>query len=332
MQYKDVQKPEIIKGFKLWENKLNGFTVAMVHYTADPYKDPDRKGKEWFKRERKGFPKAKWLKEYEIDSTTKSGSLIYGPEYCDFNDAHHFIKSFKIPEPYELLISLDFGQRNPTAGLVAIWTRNKKLYIIDEYYKPNIPSKSSKEMFEKFAVYMGRTEAQMRAMSIEDKRRLAMQVFSTRVIDPSTTAKNRVKRLGSGEEIEYSIIEEFWDNGWDFEPGNNDVSSGITRIREYFQIENNQSHLYVFADKCPNLCREIKNYRYKEFTELQGRTRNKSEDPVKKNDHGCDSLKYLIMTRPKTPKLLEKPKTKIQKDIENLLRPKIITNDWDVDN
>ena len=329
MQYKDVQKPEKIKGFKLWENEENGFTVAMVHYTADKYKDPDREGADWYARERKGFPKAKWMKEYEIDSTTKSGSLIYGPEYCDFNDAHHFIKSFKIQEPYELLISVDFGQRNPTAGLVAVWTRDKKLYIIDEYYVPNIPSKSSREMFEKFAVHMGKTSSEMRAMSIQDKRTLSMQVFSTRVIDPSTTAKNRTKKVTGGEEIEYSIIEEFWDNGWDFEPGHNDVTSGITRIREYFQIDKNQSHLYVFSDKCPNLCREIKNYRYKEYTELQGRSRNKSEEPVKKNDHAVDSLKYLIMTRPKTPQLVEKPLTKIQKDIRRLSKPRIIKNDWD---
>jgi len=329
MQFKDVKRPEKIKGMKVWENEHNGFTVVMTHYTADPDKDPDRNGAEWYKRERKGMPKAKWLKEYEIDSTTKSGELIYGSEYCDFNEAHHFIKSFKIQEPYELLISVDFGQRNPTAGLVAAWTRDKKLYIIDEYYKPNIPSKSSREMFEKFASHMGKTETEMKKMSIQDKRSLSMQIFSTRVIDPSTTHKNRTKKLTSGEEIEYSIIEEFWDNGWDFEPGQNDISAGITRIREYFQIENNQSHLYIFADKCPNLCREIKSYRYKEFTELQRRTRNKSEEPVKKADHSVDSIRYLIMTRPKTPQLREKPLTRIQKDIRSLSKPKIIDNGYD---
>lgn len=329
--YKDVKRPEKIKGLKIWENEKNGFTVAMLHYTADPYKDPNRKGKEWFERERKGFPKAKWNKEYEIDSTTKSGELIYGPSYCDFDPAHHFIKSFKIPEPYEQIIALDFGQRNPTAGLIGIWTKDNILYIIDEYYKPNIPSKSSKEMFIKFAKYMGKSVEEIQKLSIQEKRTLVLQSFGTRVIDPTTSSKNRIKKLTNGQEIEYSVLEEFWDNGWDFEPGNNDVSTGITRIREYFQIENEKSHLYIFADKCPNLCRELQSYRYKEYSELQERTRNKSEEPVKKNDHGVDALKYLILTRPKTPKIKKVGETKIQKDIKRLLKPKVYTHNWDID-
>lgn len=323
--YSDIQYPEKIPGLKVWKNPRNRFTVAMLHYSADPTKDPNREGKDWFENEKAGTVKAIWNKEYEIDFTTKSGKLIFGPEFCDFDPSIHFINSYELPEPYELLISLDFGQRHPTAALVGAWTQDNVLFIIDEYHKPAIPSVSSKEMFSQFEYLMGDLDQK----TIRQKRDIAINTFDIRVIDPSTISKNRTK-VREGVEIPYSIIEDFWDNGWDFEPGNNDVEASVTRIREYFQLDSNQkSHLYIFKDKCPNLCRQIGNYRYKELTELQQKTRNESEDPVKKDDDGIDSMRYMVMTRPQTPTTAPKPLTKIQKDIQQLLKPRIITNDWD---
>lgn len=325
--YDDVKKPEIIPGLKVWKNPNNRFVVAMLHYTADPDKDPKRLGQEWFEKERTGTLKATWNKEYEIDFTTKSGKLIFGSEFCDFNPDIHFINELELPEPYELLLSLDFGQRNPTAALVGAWMPDNTLYIIDEYYKPAIPSVSSRDMFREFEYLLG----DLSDKSIRQRRDIARSVFQLRVIDPSTTPKNRTK-VKEGVEIPYSVIEDFDDNGWEFEPANNDVESGITRVREYFQLDNNQkSHLYIFKNKCPNLVKELLNYRYRELTEVQEKTRNYSEDPVKKNDHAVDALRYMIMTRPQHPTQEEKPKTKIQKDIENLLKPQILDSNFDTD-
>ena len=329
MSYKDIQRSELIRGMKFWKNAKNRFSVLMLHYTADPEKDPQRKGKEWFKNEQAGTPKATWLKEYEIDFATKSGKLIYGPEFCDLDPKVHFITSFELQEPYELLIGLDFGQRNPTCALIGVWTVKNELYIIDEYYKPALPSVSSKAMFKQFEYLIGDLENK----SIREKRMMAINAFSIRVIDPTTRSKNRTK-IREGEEIEYSVIEEFYDNGWDFEPGFNNVDAGITRVREYFKInENGRSHLYIFKDKCPHLVWELQHYKYKELTEIQERTRNESEEPVKKNDHAVDALRYIIMTRPNTPLLPKVPKTRIQKHIESLIKPKILdTSQWDIDN
>lgn len=319
--YNEIDKPELIKGIKFWKNLKNKFNVFMLHYSSDPDKDPDRNGKEWFENEKAGTLKATWLKEYEIDFATKSGKLIFGPDYCDFDPKVHFINSFEFPNPIEQLISLDFGQRNPTGALVGIWTMGEQLYIVDEYYKPAIPSVSSREMFRKFEYLLG---GNLDNKTFREKRNLVQQYFGVRVIDPSTGSKNRTK-IREGEEIPYSVIEEFYDNGWEFELGKNDVDAGITRIREYFKIDNEKkSHLYIFKDKCPNLCQELLNYRYKENTEIQDRTHNSPEEPVKKNDHLCDALRYMIMTRPNTPQEKPREKTLIEKDIESLLRPKII--------
>lgn len=93
MNYENLPHPEIIKGIKTWKNTKNKFTVVALHYTADPEKDPDREGKEWYDKEKSGTPKATWDKEYEIDFSTKSGKLVYGPDFCDFNPGFHFIES-----------------------------------------------------------------------------------------------------------------------------------------------------------------------------------------------------------------------------------------------
>ena len=324
--YSDVVKPETMRGIKYWKNPKNKFSILMLHYTADPDKDPERDGAEWFKQEQAGTPKADWLKEREIDFTTRAGKLIYGAEYCDFDRSIHFIDSFEIDSSYELLLGLDFGQRNPTSALVGAWSRDNKLYIIDEYYKPSLPSVSSREMFEQFAYLIGDIDGK----TIRQKRIMADTAFQIKVIDPTTKSKNRSK-VKDGEEIPYSIVEEFYDHGWDFELGINDVAPGITRVREYFQLnENNESNLYIFKDKCPYLTWELERYRYKEFTEIQEKMRNESEEPVKKNDHAVDALRYLIMTRPHSPQLAPKPKTRVQKHIETLLTPKIPMEAFDI--
>lgn len=327
--YKDIDKPEVIRGIKYWKNPKNKFNILMLHYTADPDKDPERDGKEWYENEKAGTPKADWLKEREIDFTTRAGKLIYGPEFCDFDKSTHLIDSFEIDGSYELLLGLDFGQRNPTCALVGAWSRDNKLYIIDEYYRPALPSVASREMFEQFA-YLIDPKNHLEGTSIRQKRIMADTAFQIKVIDPTTKSKNRSK-MKDGEEIAYSVAEEFYDHGWDFEPGVNDVASGITRVREYFQInENGDSNLYIFKDKCPYLTWEIERYRYKELTEVQEKMRNESEEPVKKNDHAVDALRYLLMTRPFSPELAPKPKTRIQKDIENLLKPQVVTDDFDI--
>ncbi len=330
MDYKSFPHKELERGMKYWKNPQNGFAVLALHYTADPLKDPEREGAEWYKKEREGTPKSVWQKEYEIDFSTKSGKLIFGPDFCDFNPGHHFIDSFDVKG--EHLLSLDFGQRNPTCALVGVYSDEGILYIIDEYYKPAIPSVSSREMFEKFAYLFKKTEEEMKSLSIDAKRDLADELFQIKVIDPTTRAKNRVKKE-YGEEVEYSVIEDFYDNGWDFMPGSNHVDAGITRIREYFQIRNNGlSNLYIFRDKCPNLMRELSNYRYKELSETQDKGLNEPEKPVKKNDHGPDALKYMVLTRPARPEAPKRKLSIIEKDIRKFIRPDIsIENSWDVD-
>ena len=186
MKFEDFRKPEVIPGLKFWKNEKNKFNIAMLHYTADEKKDPKREGKEWYEKEREGTLKATWEKEYEIDFTTKSGKLVYGPDYCDFNPDIHFINSFEWPEPAELMISLDFGQRNPTAALIGVWTTDQVLYIVDEYYNPALPSVSSREMFKQFHYLFPQYDLNTR--SYRQKREQKEFSASRRWLRPETRA------------------------------------------------------------------------------------------------------------------------------------------------
>lgn len=337
--YSEVEKPELIKGIKFWKNEGNKFPVLMLHYSADPSKDPDTvEGKKWFDKEREGTSKLQWEKEYEISFTSKSGKLVYGPDLSDYDPNlgyrnPHWVEPYEWAEPCELMIALDFGQRNPTAALIGVWTMDEELLIIDEYAKAAIPSVSSREMFEKFAYLIAPgQEAEFLRMSPAQKRDIVNQRFSIKVIDPSTKSKNRTKVV-QGEEIPYSVVEDFYDHGWEFDLGSNDVDAGITRVREYMKINPTTGTTAVkyFKGMLPHYMTEKHNYRYKTLTEQQAKTRNAPEEVIKKNDHLMDAERYLLMTRPITPNLPKKVKTRIQKDIENLLKPQVQVTDWDID-
>ena len=324
---------------KFWINPGNKFPVLMLHYSADPDKDPDTvKGAEWLDKEQAGTSKIQWEKEYEISFTSKSGKLIYGPEFCDYDPARgysnpHWVEPYEWGEPCELLMGLDFGQRNPTAALIGVWTMDEELLIVDEYSEPGLPSYTSKRMFEKFAYLIAPgQEKEFLRMSAAKKRDIVNSRFSLKVIDPTTKNKNRSK-VQNGEEIPYSVVEDFYDHGWEFELANNDVNAGFTRVREYHKINplTGKPAIRLFKGKLDKYMKEKHNYRYKTLSEQQTRTHNEPEEPIKKDDHLMDAERYLLMTRPVTPSMKAAPLTRIQKDIRGLLRPKMMANDWDVD-
>lgn len=338
MNYSQLPQKELIRGIKFWQNPKNKLNIVALNYIADPDKDPERNGKEWYEQERSITPKAKWEKEYEWDFSAKAGKLIYWPDFCDFNPWTHFIDSFNVKG--ELILAGDFWQSNPTALLVWCYTNEWILYIIDEYYKPWLPSVTAKEATEKFLhifqsanPWLWLTEEKLREMDVDKRRDLYYNTFQIMVIDPTTRAKNR-STTRNWEEIPYSVKEDFFDHGIDFELWNNDVAAGITRVREYFQIWKNwKAHLYIFKDRCPNLCWELQRYKYKEQTEGQERRQNDPETPQKKHDHANDALRYLVMTRPVHPaEVKHVVQTRVQRDIASILKPKVYTNEWDVDN
>jgi len=65
----------------------------------------------------------------------------------------------------------------------------------------------------------------------------------------------------------------------------NDIDTGVSKLKSFFKND------IIHIDKsCKNLIKELESYRY----EKDKFGRNKTEMPIKKDDHACDALRYSI--------------------------------------
>jgi hypothetical protein len=110
-----------------------------------------------------------------------------------------------------------------------------------------------------------------------------------------------------------SIQEEYQKYGLSFIKGNNEVKAGIIRVKRYFNSDkyvakrrtdafsvpgDNFSRLRI-TPNCVNLIKELRAYRWKTYANKNLQYQNNPYDePHKKDDHACDALRYMIMTRP----------------------------------
>lgn len=295
-----MKKLELVKGIQEWRNPKNQFYVARVHYTADPEKATE----EWFKKTKKGMPKASWNKEYEIDFFALSGQRIW-PEW---DEKYHVVKPFDIPKEWTRIRGIDFGQYNPTCCLWGAINYDLDLYIYQEYYVG------------------GRVTAYTHAKAIAEMS--SGEEYLATYIDPSTRAKNQTKKMPEAkDDIPYSVFEIFHDCGIFCEPANNDTRAGWDRVSDYLKLMEykqpdgtviKKPKLYVF-ENCVNLRREIPRHRYAEQSVLMAQKKNPDEKQIKKEEHSCDALRYLTVSHMPAPEKEEKPLTRIQKDIQKTL-------------
>lgn len=125
------------------------------------------------------------------------------------------------------------------------------------------------------------------------------------VIDPASKAKNIVKSGGNT----YSLFDEYLDHGIVAMTAENDVMAGINRVAEYLK-----SGKLKISSRCKNLIDEITRYHWAEERETV--TGVSKAQPYKHYDHACDALRYLVMSRPKSP------------DVERIRKPEKFTEEW----
>lgn len=212
-----------------------------------------------------------WVKRY-IDGSFESAE---GAVYPRFSEA--IIPAQQVSDKWERIVGLDHGLRNPTAMVVgAIDPQTGTVHIFKEYYKPNtlVPehAKNIKAILEECKVTAGNTRYM--------------------VIDPS--AKNATDPI-NGKSVQ-SLYQEY---GLYFQPANNNIEAGILKVNAYIELGKLKVH-----DVCPNLIREMLNYRYQDI-EDESKDQNLKEKPIKAHDHSADSLRYLLMRLPDDPNNLK---------------------------
>jgi phage terminase large subunit-like protein len=81
-----------------------------------------------------------------------------------------------------------------------------------------------------------------------------------------------------------------------------DVLSGIESVRKAMMTRGTvegDSGLIISKCRCPNLIRELGSYRFRKESPLQ----SAKEAPLKKADHACDALRYLVHSEAERPSI-----------------------------
>ena len=221
---------------------------------------------------RKSNPET-WVRRY-LDGSWES---LEGQIWPEFDFQTHVMEPFNIPEGWKRIRAIDHGQVHPTCCLWGAIDPDGNIFIYREYYSPGVVSNHCSEI---------------RSMS-ED------EYYSATYMDPSCWGKTREK-----EGTIFSVRDEYHDYGIYPIKANNSVQAGLNRVGEFLKVQSDRPHpvrvgvigspsLFIFKN-CRNLIKEIPDYIWKvSKSEETGK-----EAPKKIKDDACDTLRYLIMSRP----------------------------------
>lgn len=193
-----------------------------------------------------------------------SDADMEGLVWDEFSAGKHIVAPFYVPSQWERIIGLDHGFTNPTAVLWAAVDWDGNIFIYDEHYEAG-----------KVISY--------HAQQIKLRDNSNVKEW---LIDPACRAKTQQKGIDF-----FSIIDEYKEHGLIFTPADNTVLSGLNRVNELFK----QNKLFIFKN-CVKTIEEIESYKWQKLK--PGVEKNSPEEPVKKKDHACDALRYLVMSRP----------------------------------
>lgn len=213
-----------------------------------------------------------------------------GQVYSEFRRDTHVVKPFRIPDEWTKIAGVDHGYRNPAAWVWGAVDYDGNIYIYREFYEREWLieeiCKGNKKQGKPGVVDM------MKGEKVE-------QAF----IDPSTKA-----RRGTTGGSDWDAYIDHLPPTFPLSYANNEKTAGIDKVKSYMKVNDktNKPRMYIF-DTCVNLIEEIAQYRYKELKGNQQGQQNEKEEPQKVNDHACDALRYLIMSRPDVPIAKENP-------------------------
>lgn len=214
-----------------------------------------------------------------------------GLVYPEFDENVHVIEPFQIPSDWQDTISIDPGLHNPLSAHFYAVDFDGNVYVVAEHYE--------KEQTVEYHAEKIREIAQ----KLDWKKNSSGKLSA--LIDPAASQRT----LSS----EKTVVELFYENGISVSTKvNKDMFSGIAVVKSYLKSVDGRVKLFIFKN-CVNLIREFKSYWWGE-----------GDNPIKKDDHSLDELRYYLMTKPKN--VYKPKKTEIQKDKERLIRSLKIKN------
>lgn len=196
---------------------------------------------------------------------------IGGLVYNKFNGDTHIIDPIDIsslPKGTALYASMDHGYNNPTAWYWHAVLPDGTIITFKEWYRSG--------------VVIANHAAQVKL--IEQEIGLGEPIL--RVGDPAITQRSPVN--GMSIQMLYSI------EGVNIAFKRLDFHAGVDKVNTYLEQVK-----WLITSDCVNLINEIRKYRWKPYESQKLRDRsNKREEPMKKDDHGCDACRYLFSFMP----------------------------------
>jgi hypothetical protein len=226
-----------------------------------------------------GHVSATWFDEFfgqvpdEMLLTRLTGEFATyeGAIYQGFNPKVHLVGDEVIGYPDGVIYrrSIDWGA-GPDNAFCCLWAYRNGLgqwFVFDEYYSTD----QSKTVMD----------------HLDDIRRRHPWPnnpgkYGTTYADPSATDCIRIAQR--------------W--GFFVTPARNDVREGIDCVRSMLKKVPGlgQPKLFIHRENCPNLARQMRTYRWMRANGNGLNPRDAPPEPLKKDDHAVDALRYLLFT------------------------------------
>lgn len=210
-----------------------------------------------------------------------------GLVYSEFDENVNVIEPFDLPKEWQDNISIDPGLNNPLSAHWYAKDFDGNIYVVEEHFE-------------------AKRSIEYHAQKIKEKsKKLGWKKSSNGMYSALIDSAANQRTLAS----EKNVVELFYENGILTNPRvNKDLFSGISVVKRYLKSSDGKSRLFIFKN-CVNLIREIKAYWW-----------GGGDNPIKKDDHCLDELRYYLMSINDnfTPK--RENKNDIQKEKDRLIR------------
>lgn len=207
-----------------------------------------------------------------------------GLVYKEFDERVNVIEPFDVPREWFDNLSIDPGLNNPLACHWYAVDYDGNVFVVAEYFQKNQDIDYHASEIKKICKHLD-----WHTTSSGDYEALIDSAANQRTL--------------SGIR---SVAELFCERGIAVNTRvNKDLFSGIAQVKSYLKNAEGKSRLFIFRH-CVNLIREFKTYFW-----------SSGDNPVKKDDHCLDELRYYLMTKPHAR---ERPKSAIERHKEKIIR------------
>lgn len=209
-----------------------------------------------------------------------------GLVYPEFDQRINVIEPFDVPKHWQSMISIDPGFVNPLSAHWYAVDGDGNIFVVAEHFAAGKDCAWHSQRIKEISRQLGwKTDSAGRYAALIDSAAL--------------------QRTLSGMQ---SVAQLFLEEGIAVNPKvDKNVPSGIQRVKQYLGQDADKPKLYIF-NTCTELIREFKLYRY-----------GQGEEPIKKDDHALDELRYFVAWRPMPAVMPQGEKTEVQKDMERLI-------------